>query len=246
MTFPNGVDGDLPEVMLSLKNPDLRVMADLYYQIQKARVAMGNRKSAIERGVDSGDTAWLASWQERLHGMEAEIVGDMGRLLHEQPAWVWLKTVKGIGPTLGGKVIALIDDIGKFDTISKLWSFAGYGLYPDADGNLGIQKLTKGQKATFNRRLKTAIYLVGSSFLKSGGRFSDVYYEAKRHYEQTHPEWTDGHRHNAAMRKMGKVYLACLWLAWRQAEGLPVRDPYIIGRNGHVTVYSTESFSEKE
>ncbi len=235
-----------PEVMLSLKNPDLRVMADLYYQMQKARIAMGSRKLAIEQGRDMGDTTWLASWQERLQGMEGEIVGDMGRLLKDHPTWAWLKTVKGIGPTLGGKLIALIDDIGKFDTISKLWSFSGYGLHPDENGTLIIQRLKKGEKATFNRRLKTAVYLAGSSFLKCQGKFSDIYYSGKSHYEQTHPDWTDGHRHNAAMRKMGKIFIACLWLAWREAEGLPVRDPWILEHDKtHTTHYRPEQFSER-
>ena len=43
----------------------------------------------------------------------------------------------------------------------------------------------------------------------------------------------EGHVHNQAMRKMVKLFLACLWLTWREAEGLPVAKPYAIDQLGH-------------
>jgi len=44
---------------------------------------------------------------------------------------------------------------------------------------------------------------------------------------------SEGHVHNQAMRKMIKLFLACLWLVWRKAEGLPVTKPYAIDKLGH-------------
>jgi len=44
---------------------------------------------------------------------------------------------------------------------------------------------------------------------------------------------SEGHVHNQAMRKMIKLFLACLWLTWREAEGLPVTKPYAIDQLGH-------------
>ena len=41
-----------------------------------------------------------------------------------------------------------------------------------------------------------------------------------------------GHVHNRALRKMIKLFLACLWKVWREAEGLPIRPPYIL-EHGH-------------
>jgi len=46
---------------------------------------------------------------------------------------------------------------------------------------------------------------------------------------------SEGHVHNMALRKMIKLFLACLWLVWRQAEGLPTRDPYPLANLGHTT-----------
>lgn len=37
---------------------------------------------------------------------------------------------------------------------------------------------------------------------------------------------SEGHVHNQALRKMIKLFLACLWLVWRETEGLPVSAPY--------------------
>lgn len=42
-----------------------------------------------------------------------------------------------------------------------------------------------------------------------------------------------GHLDAMAVRKMIKLFLACLWLVWREAEGLPVSKPYAIDRLGH-------------
>lgn len=42
-----------------------------------------------------------------------------------------------------------------------------------------------------------------------------------------------GHLDAMAVRKMIKLFLACLWLVWREAEGLPVTRPYAIDRLGH-------------
>ncbi|GAH51683.1 unnamed protein product [marine sediment metagenome] len=42
-----------------------------------------------------------------------------------------------------------------------------------------------------------------------------------------------GHLDAMAVRKAIKLFLACLWLVWREAEGLPVSKPYAIDRLGH-------------
>ena len=47
-----------------------------------------------------------------------------------------------------------------------------------------------------------------------------------------------GHLDAMAVRKMVKLFLACLWLVWREAEGLPTRSPYAIEKQGHSTLIS--------
>ncbi|HSG61617.1 MAG TPA: hypothetical protein VLA24_09310 [Pseudomonadales bacterium] len=46
------------------------------------------------------------------------------------PVWDWITSIKGLGAgSQAAKVLALIDDIEKFDSVAKLWRYAGYGLY---------------------------------------------------------------------------------------------------------------------
>lgn len=44
---------------------------------------------------------------------------------------------------------------------------------------------------------------------------------------------SEGHIHNRALRKMIKLFEGCLFLAWREAEGLPPTKPYAIEILGH-------------
>jgi len=44
---------------------------------------------------------------------------------------------------------------------------------------------------------------------------------------------SEGHIHSMALRKMIKLFLACLWLVWREAEGLPLTAPFAVAREGH-------------
>ena len=44
---------------------------------------------------------------------------------------------------------------------------------------------------------------------------------------------SEGHIHNMALRKMLKRFQACLFLVWREAEGLPPTLPYAIDKLGH-------------
>lgn len=62
----------------------------------------------------------------------------------EIPCFDWATSIKGL--EAGGqvaKVLALIDDIANFDNVSKLWRYAGYGLYDywiDAKGKVVAPK----------------------------------------------------------------------------------------------------------
>src|SRR5215218_9565114 len=256
---------------------ELRWLTDQYMAVQKLRIGNSNRVFASTEGLDTNEPdPFLSEMVEDLEDLEKKIFLRMKGVVKHHPAWEWLDGVKGMGPTLSTKILGLIADISKFDTISKLWMFSGYGL---KDGKR--QRPVKGQKMDFNRRLKTAIYLAGDSFIKSRSPYRGIYDEAKGDYRMNkqvkpilsileisnEPEelmvlretppgkaewdklikhsnklagaerddacWSDGHVDNAARRKMVKVFLSHLWLVWREAEGLPVSDPYVIASPKH-------------
>jgi len=55
----------------------------------------------------------------------------------------------------------------------------------------------------------------------------------------------DGHVHLRAMRKVAKVLLACLWIRWRELEGLPTSKPYSIEKQLHQNYISPSEWVEK-
>lgn len=100
----------------------------------------------------------------------------------------------------------------------------------------------EGWVLSYNKRLKTTCFLIGSSFLRSGSPYRKVYDDARIYYEANRPDWIKGRQHNAAMRKMIKVWLSHLWEVWRKLEGLPTRELYVNDRLNHEHYFSPEEF----
>jgi len=212
-------------------NDALRTLVDLRTTIQRDRIAFNNRLRAIERGVDVAGERELGVYQRyhnRFSDLEAEITDDLRDLAGDSQIIQRMCAVKGVSFTLAAKVVSLID-ISRADHVSNLWRYAGYAV---VDGKR--ERMHKGEKSHYNRRLKTACFQVAESFLKSRSPYSNVYYEAKKYYLANRPDWTKNHCHLAAMGKMIKVWLSHVFLIWRQLEGLPVNEPYVISHMGHV------------
>lgn len=98
-------------------------------------------------------------------------------------------------------------------------------------------RLTPGFRCPFNKDLRTKMVgVLGSQFIKAKAPYAtEFYYPHKLRLEQEHG-WEDeskGHRHRAAIRYMIKMFLADLYAAWRELEGLPVRKPYQEEYLGH-------------
>lgn len=56
----------------------------------------------------------------------------------------------------------------------------------------------------------------------------------------------EGHLHNAALRRMIRMFDIMLYISWRQALGLPVPVPYTVAKLGHNKVYTPEDFIDEE
>jgi len=57
---------------------------------------------------------------------------------------------------------------------------------------------------------------------------------------------SEGHIHNRALRKMIKLFQACLFLVWREAEGLPPTKPYAIDKLGHDSMIEPWKMVDRE
>lgn len=101
--------------------------------------------------------------------------------------------------------------------------------YEDKEGEI---KTKMG--ISFNPFLKTKLIgVLAASFLKvSESPYKDEYYNYKTRLENNpkHQDKTKGHRHNMALRRIVKLFLVDLHIAWRGLEGLPVSSSYAEGK----------------
>lgn len=166
----------------------------------------------------------------------------------------FLEKVKGVGPAMAGVIVSEID-IHIARHASSIWKYAGLDVAPDGRGRsrkaehlVDVSYLNKkGEEATrksitFNPFLKTKLMgVLASSFLRCGkdNKYAQIYYNTKNRLENhavygLETETTKLHRHNMAMRKMIKIFLIDLYVAWRTIEGLPVSLPYAEAKLGLV------------
>lgn len=217
--------------------------------IEKRRVATQVRLSHLEaQGKKDPESMELL---KRLTDLEAYMDGRIAGLIEQHPVWPWASQVKGVGRENLAKIVGLVD-INKADTVSSLWQFAGYGL-----NNGKAPKREAGQKLAYNATLRSMCWRLAGSLMKVGGSFYDYYLKEKEKYaarfrkegrkivasaklpskngKRYEPEGmiSEGHVHNMALRKMIKLFLACLWVSWREGLGLPTRPPYPIEKLGH-------------
>lgn len=140
------------------------------------------------------------------------------------PIWQWLEKQKGISYKLAAKLIGFIN-INKTPKPSNLWQYCGYGDPMD--------KRRKGYKIRHNPILKSFVYNIAESFIKSKSPWKKIYDEEKT--KQLKIVKTKMHAHRRAIRKMNKMFLLELYKEWRTVEGLPVSQSYSIDiiHNGH-------------
>lgn len=264
-----------------MTDPILRALVDLRdRQIQKARIQFNNRLAALDNASDnssgSGQRQTVERWLEVFAALEKELDKDIASAVEDMPIYEEMSQLKGIGPMLAAKLIAMID-IHQADTVSALWKYCGYGVgeyWVNGDGEIkapkqGLQYINKERVRVtpdpksdwtlqqlrdrpvadfllcYNKRIKTTLYLVGSSFMKCGSPYRAIYDKAKIHYETT-TDWKKGHIHRAATRKMIKIFLSHLWERWRILEGLQTRRAYVLEQMGHTMEYRPEEFGWSE
>ena len=152
----------------------------------------------------------------------------------------FLEDVKGVGPTMAAVIISGFD-IHKSQYPSSLWAYCGLDVVNGAGRSRKKEHLVEttyvdaeGKEQTkmgisFNPFLKTKLIgVLGSSFVKTNGKYREVYDNYKHRISNmpAHEEKSKGHRNNMAIRYTVKRFLVDLYYNWRTMEGLPVADEY--------------------
>ncbi|MEE9173899.1 MAG: hypothetical protein V3U30_02860 [Thermoplasmata archaeon] len=201
----------------------VRNLVDSYYDLQRLRIAVGHRlsRSSEEMAADEHEPLLLPLHKDLERNEKA-----LGRHLRDvavrHPVGPWLLEIRGIGGVLASGLLSTFEP-EKAPHASSYWAFAG--LVPG-------MKLEKGTVAPYSRGAKTLAWKVADSFMKQRTPiYRPLYDEAKKEYLAR--EWTKGHAHYAALRKVAKEFLRRFWLVSREASGLPTDEPYAVAILGH-------------
>jgi hypothetical protein len=146
-----------------LDTKDISDAVELYYDSQHLRILHANK----ERTEGPGElVTWFAYW---LHIGEAVIASKLKHWVESDRSSAeakWAYDQIGIGPVLAAGLAAHID-VTKADSISSLWKFAGQAP--------GFDRKIKGEKLSYNARLKTLCWKLGESFVKVSGKEGATY-----------------------------------------------------------------------
>lgn len=227
----------------------LKILVRTFYDLQALRINLGGRISSTGKEKETlADhvKSRLTSYKDELSQIETEVLKDITSELKAYPIWTdYLFKVKGVGPTMAGVIVSEIDDILRFATVSRLWAYCGYAV---KDGQ--AQRRRRGEKSNWNSFLKSKLFILAESFLKSNNlKYRKLYddykhriqnrqcpLDAKRHGgEDKIDEFgcTDGHRHAMSLRYMIKMFLLDLYLTWWDFEGKEPRPPFQEEYLGH-------------
>lgn len=156
----------------------MTILSRTFYAIQKQRIEAGNRiaMNVRDQRLTEDEAALLnAHLKVGLHAIEKNVKRDMTRVLEPIPIYQeWFKKIRGVGPLLAGAIIGEIGTIDRFEHISNLWSWAGFGIH---DGVADRRRA--GEKSHWNPVMKIVGWKAGKSFVKLGGYFRETYDQFK-------------------------------------------------------------------
>lgn len=208
-----------------------------WYELMELRKRHLLRISSCERGKSNLDAEFeqvmmdTVAIDPQIENVKKTMI-NYGKML---PVWDWVTSIKGLGSgSLAAQLLSQIDDVKNFETVSKLWRFAGLAVF---DGK--AEKNSRGEKSHFNNKLKGICFNIADMFIKhQTPGYVDIYYAEKERLRGLHPDvmcrdcnlpwadcqhkkthkrmYNDGHIHTMAWRKMVKEFLKDLWIEWNK------------------------------
>jgi len=106
---------------LPAKKTNLHKLVSSMYDAQHMRIIFEGRFRATSDNI-------YGYYVEHLDELEAKIKDDIERQVKLYPIHEWIIGQRGLSYDLAGQLIGLIQDISKFDNVSKLWAYFGLGV----------------------------------------------------------------------------------------------------------------------
>ena len=229
---------------------ELKVLIDGREQLRKSFNSDNNRMLAMKRGTDTLDKQTYEYLETKSQDTKKElskIDRRIGKHLKDMdhPVIKSALGIKGLGANTVAYMMSYIQ-IEKAQYASSLWSYCGYD-------KASHNRYEKGVTGGGNKTLRTVLYTMADSMIKTRSVYRDVYDAEKTKLEAskkiTKSRNTQGkliecmwsetkpcHRHGAAMRKMIKHFLADWWFVHRTLEGLPTAPLYVEEKLGHTGI----------
>lgn len=232
----------------------LKTAVDDRRQFMKLSMKINNQLLAYKRQTDELNHATVAFLEEQNKQVSnklkdhdriiARLVKDIAKTGGIAKAALG---VKGVGPMTVAHMLVYVD-IYKARHASSLWAYAGL----DKPSH---ERYEKGVAGGGNKTLRTALYTLADSQIKTRGPYREVYDRVKARLEISDKvtksrntqgkliecAWKDtkpSHRHGAAIRKIIKAFLADWWYVEREMNGLDTSPLYaeaMLGK-GHKTI----------
>ena len=232
----------------------LKSLMDAREQLRKQNNSANNRLLAMKRRTDNLDKEteqFLIEQSDITKKQLGKLDRRIEKHLKTNPPAIAEAALKIKG--LGGITIAYIliyIDIEKARYASSFWSYVGL----DKPSHKRYEKNVSGGG---NKTLRTALYAMAESFIKTRNVYRDIYDRCKEDLSVSEKitqsrntqgkliecAWKDtkpSHRHGAAIRKMIKHFLADFWKVWRTLEGLDTPMLYPEAKLGHKGIVQPE------
>ena len=238
---------------------EIKMLIDDREQIRKLYQKVENQMLAYKRRTDhlsNFTLEWLKmqsiEFKKELTGRDKLIKKAIKEHSKIDPLTKAAMGVKGIGQITVAYMLIYID-LEKARHASSLWAYCGYDKPSHA-------RYEKGVAGGGNKTLRTALFTMAYSMMKTRGDYRYIYDRVKSRLEVSEKitksrntqgkliecMWKDTklcHRHGAALRAMIKHFLADWWFVGRTLVGLPTAPGYaeaILGKDGHKTIAPEE------
>lgn len=195
---------------LDLLHATLGHYARMLADVQKQRIAQGNRVDAMRR--DGLPEEWIApaiDALEHLAKLERSLNAYLGKQAkrHFMAPWILAPEQKGIGLPGFARLLGITGPIDQFATVSKLWRYLGLAV----DGGHAPRR-QKGVKLNYSPQGRVLCHQLGESIVKmgKGGEYRTVYDTKRADYFARERLGESGCPTGAVHKTKASVLIACV------------------------------------
>lgn len=199
-------------------NDDLNFLAETLDDFERARIALDNRIRASEENYAVPPHFYALS--VKLHELENATIKDLQKILRQHPLGGFVKGTIGLGEKQVARLLAAIGNPADRAMVSQLWQYCGHG-DPERSkmrgSNVTVAVDEEGKKITtlpFSPAAKMRTRMIAESCIKQMHSPYRAVYDRERLKWQDR-ETSDLHKHNHALRVVGKEILKGLWVESR-------------------------------